>query len=101
MAKKKNISKKHKFKNVDSASLEPVVSASVNESGSDVSGAKRADVLKTAPAAVGTGRDFSYVTSDLRRIALLGGSLVVIELVLYYILVHTAFGATVYSLVRI
>lgn len=95
MAKKKNISKKHKFKHVDATALEQP--AELNASSTVVASPRP----QAAPVAVTSGRDFSYVAGDLRRIALLGGSLVVIELILYYVLVHTVFGLTVYSLVKI
>lgn len=47
------------------------------------------------------GRDFSYVTHDLRRIGIFAGSLVVLELGLLYLLGNTGFGSMVYSLIKV
>lgn len=100
MAKKKNISKKHKFKHVETSHLQAGESATTAVSEAVESNGARPAALKTAPVLV-SGRDFSYIAGDLRRIALMGGSLIAVELVLYYLLVHTPVGPAVYSLVRI
>jgi hypothetical protein len=49
----------------------------------------------------GNERDFSYVLVDLRRIALLGGGLVILQLVLWYIFNHTGLGPATYNLVKL
>jgi hypothetical protein len=63
-------------------------------------------VAKTSPAggvATGTAdeRDFRYVGVDLRRIAWLGGSLILLQFVLWYIFTHTGVGPSIYNLVQI
>ena len=96
MAKKKNNLKKHKFKHVDASVVTAV----------DAAGAKAAqgkgwpDMVVAKPASgVGTvsTRDFGYVAEDLRRIGAMAGALVGLELVLYYVLVHTPVGASIYT----
>jgi hypothetical protein len=52
-------------------------------------------------AAVASGRDFSFVAADLRRIAIFAVGLVGIELVLWYLLNHTGLGQAVYNLVSV
>jgi len=46
-------------------------------------------------------RDFSYVSRDVRRIGVLAITLVVLELVLWYLFAHTGVGDTVYNLVNV
>jgi hypothetical protein len=48
-----------------------------------------------------SGRDFSYVLTDLKRIFWLGVSLVLAELLLWYLFGHTGLGDSVYSLVSV
>lgn len=56
-------------------------------------------------SAVSTGaatvRDFSYVLVDLRRTAILAGSLVIFQIVLWYLFTHTGLGPSVYNLVKV
>jgi hypothetical protein len=92
MAKKKSskANRKHQFKYA--APSTAVVAPS----------AKQPAGSPTLPsAAAASQRDFSYVAVDLRRIALLGGSLVVFEFVLWYIFNHTGLGPAVYNLVKL
>ena len=46
-------------------------------------------------------RDYRYVGVDLRRIFWLGGTLVIVQLILWYIFSHTGVGPSVYNLVQI
>jgi len=103
MAKKKQ-AKKHKFKYAGEVQTADVVSSTV------VGGIKKAEpaaapwraqsaALRTA--AVSGGRDFSYVGQDARRIAVLAGSLVALEVVLWYLLAHTGVGNAVYTFVKV
>jgi hypothetical protein len=95
MAKKKNQSKKHKFKY-----SEPTAGVTSEST------AARPSVTATKPrtntvGAVATTRDFSYVFGDLTRIGLLVGSLVALELVLWVLFKRTGLGDTVYHLVQV
>lgn len=104
MAKKKNISKKHKFKHVEAGSAQPLATVAPTDPATVSPAAKTAAPARAtapAPAYIGSGRDFRYVSTDLKRIGILAASLVALELVLYYVLQHTVLGTTVYSLVRI
>lgn len=53
-----------------------------------------------APATLVTsdGRNFGYVARDLRQIALLGGGLIVLLIILWYLFAHTGLGSAVYGL---
>jgi hypothetical protein len=93
MAKKKSPTKKHKFKHVEAAPATEATRAVTAVS----SPAAKAAVAKPEVGA----RDFSYVGIDLRRIGFMAGGLVLIELVLYYLLVFTSAGSSVYRMVGI
>jgi len=54
-----------------------------------------------APAVVTTERDFSYVTHDLARILVLGGGLIFVLVILWYLFGHTGLGALIYNLVKV
>jgi len=99
MGKKKNLQKKHKFKHAEGQVGQAV---GVAERPSQASAPTTAPAAgrSSAPTAV-VGRDFSYVGKDLRRIAVMAVSLVALEFVLYYLLVHTSVGTTVYSFVNV
>ncbi|MDB5178974.1 MAG: hypothetical protein JWN01_917 [Patescibacteria group bacterium] len=94
MAKKKHTTKKHKFKHAepDAGAMvaQPTVGAVTNGGARLAKQAAAADV-----------RDFSYVFGDLRRIAVLGISLIALELVLWYLLNHTGLGDSVYHLIKV
>ncbi|HSX02320.1 MAG TPA: hypothetical protein VLI05_03315 [Candidatus Saccharimonadia bacterium] len=88
MAKKNKSTKKHRFKYTEPAGL-------AGEAASAGTVAATSKLAATAPVA--SGRDFSYVSVDLRRLAILAISLVVVEAVLWALLAYTAIGSTVYS----
>ena len=92
MAKKKSskANRKHQFKYAAPATTVAAPGAKVVSAPS-------------AAASVGaaTQRDFSYVLVDLRRTAILGGSLVVFQLILWYLFNHTGLGPSVYNLVKL
>ncbi len=95
MAKKKNNSpKKHRFKHVETAAPSQLDTVRID------GGAAAPAVMRVAQAAVGA-RDFSYVAKDLRRIVVMVGSLVLIELAFYYVLTFTSLGASIYQLVKV
>ncbi len=96
MSKKKNTSKKHKFKHVDPE----VVSSST---GNAHEGAVRTPALQANRTAASpmVGRDFSYVTKDVRRIGIMVGGLVALELAFYYVLMFTPVGSAIYRLVNV
>ena len=90
MAKKKNNSKKHKFKHVETAAGEATVVASATEATGEVRTAP-AKPAQVARAGAGGGlaapaRDFGYVGADVRRIAMMAVGLIAIEVVLYVVL---------------
>jgi hypothetical protein len=93
MAKKKNSNKKHKFKHAEQ-------SPAVESSGQATAPVKAAVTAPAGKAAASTERDFSYVAQDLRRIAVLAGSLIALELVLAYLVSHTDVGPAVYRLIQ-
>ena len=90
MAKKKNPSKKHKFKHVEQST--PSAETATRPSSSPV--------FAATPRSAGTERDFSYVMRDLRRIGFMAGFLIVLELVLAYLIGNTALGTAVYRLIQ-
>jgi hypothetical protein len=99
MAKKKNQTKKHKFKYTEPTSgmtAQETASAPAPVGGS-VAPKGRPQVAVTAAST----RDFSYVYSDLRRIFLMAGSLVALELVLWYLFGHTGLGDAVLNAVKV
>jgi hypothetical protein len=91
MAKKKSskANRKHQFKYAT-----PATGASAPATATAGSGA-------SVVAAAGSERDFSYVISDLRRTALLGGGLIVFQIVLWYLFNHTGLGPSVYNFVKV
>jgi hypothetical protein len=102
MAKKKQ-SKKHKFKYSEPTnSLRGAVADAPQPSGSGAPhlAATLPGVRPTSQPA-NAGRDFSYVLVDLRKILLLGGSLILAEVALWFVFGHTGLGNTIYSLVNV
>ena len=100
MAKKKNQPKKHRFKSTEiteaSTEGQPIVSASASAPAAH----------KSAPAALAGSaailhHEYSYVGPDLRRVLLLAGALVVLELVLWYLFENTGLGSAIYNLVNV
>ena len=89
MAKKKSskTNRKHQFK------------YAAPQTTSTVSGVKA--VVSASSANAADERNYSYVGVDLRRIAWLGGGLVLLQLALWYIFTHTGVGPSVYNLVQI
>ena len=100
MAKKKQ-SKKHKFKYSEPTNqLRASETLSVPTLKSD--GTQNAVLRPPAGRLAGQPtRDFSYVTTDLRRILVLGASLVLAEVLLWYLFGHTGLGSTIYNLVNV
>jgi hypothetical protein len=99
MAKKKNQSKKHKFKYSEPTSE---MSASVTQTPAPVTASNGATATRPqAQAVAASTRDFSYVISDLKRISVLLASLVVFELVLWYLFHHTGVGDSVRSVIKL
>lgn len=100
MAKKKNQSKKHKFKYADPSastmSAMPVSNGEQNSQNGVVSRSPRAGGAAAVPT-----RDFSYVAGDLRRILVLAVILVALEFGLWFLFAHTGVGSQVYSLVKV
>ena len=98
---KKNTAKKHKFKHVEAAAATRASEASTHAT--DLRGVSRSETSQPArPAVAGaSGRDFSYVGTDLRRIGVMAGLLVALELALYYVLVYTPAGTAIYNLVKV
>jgi hypothetical protein len=93
MSKKKSNPKKHKFKHADPVAATQATQAPAGQV------SKQAVFRSAAP--VVSGRDFSYVGTDVRRIGLMVVGLILIELAFYYALVFTPIGAAVYRLVNV
>jgi hypothetical protein len=93
MAKKKQ-AKKHKFKYSDPVSA--VGGASLVKA----SQAGEIRAPQSRQAGVAQVRDFSYVTSDMRRVLVLAASLVLLECLLYYLMNHTSLGPTLNRLLH-
>jgi hypothetical protein len=106
MAKKKNQTKKHKFKYAQPDSgVSSHATAQVNESAAGQnqpqSKVRMDRAANNGTLAMSGVRDFSYVASDLRRVLLLAASLVALEVLLWLLFTHTGLGNAVYSLVRV
>jgi hypothetical protein len=97
MAKKKTQGKKHKFKYVEPTSNLGTVAPQAN---AGISDGAQSRIRQVAAVGGAPSRDFSYVGRDLRRISILLLSLVVLELVLWYLFSHTGLGNAVYNLVQ-
>ena len=98
MAKKKQ-SKKHRFKYTEPSVAAGLQAAGGRLSESHVQAAATAGKVtadQSAGLAVGV-RDFSYVGTDVRRIAMLAVWLVALEAILWYVFTHTGVGASFYS----
>lgn len=96
MSKKKNSTKKHKFKHADPSA--PLQSTAVSSASAPVEGPR---VSGAAQSGAVSGRDFSYVVGDVRRIGIMAGVLVALELLFYYLLVFTSVGPAVYRMVDV
>jgi hypothetical protein len=101
MAKKKNISKKHKFKHVEQGTAVSSSISSANTAAATITTAKGPVTRKPVFVNQAVTRDFSYVVTDVRRIAVLAVSLVVLELVLAYVFSHTSIGPAIYKMVGV
>lgn len=66
-----------------------------SKSASDAKGSP----VSASPVAV--GRDFSYVNEEIRRISVLAGGLIIVEILFYYLMVFTSVGDTVRSWVAV
>jgi hypothetical protein len=103
MAKKKNQTKKHRFKYAQPdgvLGLQPEV-AHVREAAAGKSQALGKATVNGGGLALAGARDFSYVASDLRRIVVFACALVAVEAILWLLFSHTGLGNTVYSWVRV
>jgi hypothetical protein len=104
MAKKKSQNKKHKFKYAEPTSGVGQASQVVQSSEVISTQLNRSAAPQGRPARVQSladTRDFSYVGQDLRRIGVLAGSLLALEIALWYLFGHTGIGSTVYNLVSV
>lgn len=100
MAKKKYNSKKHRFKNVEDP-LHPGDQTPIEHSVVTAVSNSRDKTVSSKPVAFADTRDFSYVTGDLRRIAVMAVVFVGVEIILNYVLLHTALGTAIYQLVKV
>jgi hypothetical protein len=101
MAKKKNQSKKHKFKYAD-ATPAVRVETELREArqGVQVEPAQAHRPGRVAAVAAGA-RDFRYVLVDLRRIVVMAAGLVALEAALWVLMTHTGVGSAVYRMVQV
>lgn len=100
MAKKKNLTKKHKFKYAEPEAIIDASSAPVASSTRPPASEIRTHQLRSVTSTVPV-RDFSYVGQDLRRIGIFAVALVVLETVLWALFTYTGLGTTVYNLVKL
>jgi hypothetical protein len=100
MAKKKQ-SKKHKFKYSEPTSALDGQSFATGTTSGDEKLSATIVKARESKASQPAGRDFSYVVGDLRRILILGSSLVIAELALWFLFSHTGLGSSVYSLIKV
>jgi hypothetical protein len=103
MAKKTKSTKKHRFKYAEPTGVAArPAESTLQETSSVAPSAKPNAVFKPqAGAAVVASRDFGYVTTDLRRLAVFAVGLIALELILWYLFEHTGLGAAVYGLIRL
>lgn len=91
MAKKKNQTRKHKFKYAEpTQSMEHA----------DVTEPAIAGVRSVRPG-VDVSRDFSYVAHDLKRIGITAVILILAEIILWFAMGNTGLGKSVYSLIAV
>ena len=95
MAKKKNQSNKHRFKYTESPSVPEVTVA--NGVAQPITKPSMVNVKDSQT----DERDFSYVSRDLKRIAILAVALIVIEVSLAYVFNHTGLGVSVDNLIKL
>ncbi len=101
MAKKKSQNKKHKFKYAEPTGLMAGAGSKSQSVGAVPTGEVSTLKVARAGAVVSSGRDFSYVGRDVRRIGIYAVSLVALEVLLWFLFGHTGLGATVYNLVQV
>lgn len=97
--KSKPSKKKHQLKQSAPVSKAEVINEIVGPE-------KPAETRTTkAPSAVMSlalpGHDLSYVKRDLKRVLLVTGGLIALELLCWYLLNHTPVGSAVYSLIKV
>lgn len=98
MAKKKSQSvRKHRFKHSEPSAVQ----ASQTHDQTMMATPPHKPVASRAVSTVESGRDFSYVTQDMRRVLALAAALVAVEVLGWYVMNHTGIGSTVYSWVKV
>jgi hypothetical protein len=60
-----------------------------------------ASIDRSKPSAEAVDPRVAYVGNDLRRIGIIGGLCILLELVLWYLLSHTNLGDAVYHLIKL
>jgi hypothetical protein len=95
MAKKNKTTKKHRLKYA-----QPTTNSTANVGVASPSPTVQAATAKPAVPA-GPQRDFSFVAGDLRRLLIFAGSLVALELILWYLVSSTGLGDVVYNLIQV
>ena len=91
MAKKKHSPKKHTFKHTSVPQPDGVFTASPRSSTVAAEQAERTS----------DGRSFAYVGRDVRRLSLFAGSLIGLEMLLWYVIDYTAAGSRLYSILHL
>lgn len=99
MAKKKNQSKKHKFKYAEATNSVQMDTAMRQQVAANQASANR-PVQRLAQAGA-SHRDFGYVTKDLQRIIIMAAALIGFELVLWGLMTRTGLGDAVYRLIQV
>ncbi len=101
MAKKKNASKKHKFKHAEQSLPSQGAVEALNQASVAVATAKKPVLRSQTAVSQASLRDFSYVVTDVRRIAVFAVALVLLEVALWYLFSHTGVGSSIYKLVGV
>ena len=96
MAKKKQ-TKKHNFKYSSPTTTGDIPLSSISQPGSPEIASK----FKSSKPAMSLSENFSYVSHDLRRIAIFAGALIAVEIIVWWSFDHTSLGNSVYSLIKL
>jgi hypothetical protein len=96
MAKKKN-RKKHQFKHV----RPEAASGTMATAEAQAQPKPKPERTETSTASPKASSELSYVTSDMKRIVLIGSGFGLLQVLLWYLLATTELGDKVYSLIRL
>jgi hypothetical protein len=101
MSKKSKVAKKHRFKYAQPTTETASRAASAKPEAAVTGKPEVAASTPPTASAPTLGRDMSHVNRDVRRLSLLLGSLVVLELMLWWVLDSTVFGQAILDMVKL